>query len=171
MSTSAPATGWWQRRIVGPILAQLRQGITPQQIAFTLAVGFTLGIFPILGATTALCALVGVAFRLNQPIIQLVNYLAYPAQIALLFPFYRAGEGLFGLAPVPLLSVTELAQRFADDIPQFFADYGLVALCGIAVWALLAPLLCGGLYLVLRRPISALAQGLRRSRTTAQHET
>jgi uncharacterized protein (DUF2062 family) len=159
-----PRESWWRRRVLAPILAQLKQGITPQQIAFTIAAGFVLGIFPILGSTTLLCALLGVALRLNQPVIQLVNYLAYPVQIALLFPFYRAGEWLFGLTPVPLLSITELAQRFADDVPQFFVDYGLVALCGVAVWLLVAPLLLGLLYFSLRPPMQALANGLRRSR-------
>lgn len=155
---------WWRRRIVAPIVAQLSQGITPQQIAFTLAAGSVIGIFPVLGTTTLLCGLFGLALRLNQPIIQLVNYLVYPVQIALLFPFYRAGEWLFGLTPVPLLSITELAQRFAADPVQFFADYGLVALCAAAVWLLLAPLLTGALYVVLRGPLQALASGLRRSR-------
>lgn len=162
--TAAQPEGWWRRRVLAPIVAQLRQGITPQQIAFTLAAGTVIGIFPVLGTTTALCGLFGLALRLNQPIIQLVNYLVYPVQIALLFPFYRAGEWLFGLTPVPLLSITELAQRFGADPLQFFSDYGLVALCGAAVWLLMAPLLTGGLYLALRGPVQMLALGLRRSR-------
>lgn len=159
-----PQESWWRRRVLAPILAQLRQGITPQQIAFTCAAGFVIGIFPLLGTTTVLCGLFGLALRLNQPVIQLVNYLVYPLQIALLFPFYRAGEWLFGLAPVPLLVITELAQRLADDPLQFFVDYGLVALCGVAVWALIAAPLFGLLYLSLRPPMQALANGLRRSR-------
>lgn len=161
---AAVPESWWRRRVVAPIVAQLRQGITPQQIAFTLAAGTVIGIFPVLGTTTVLCGLFGLAMRLNQPIIQLVNYLVYPLQIALLFPFYRAGEWLFGLTPVPLLSITELAQRLGADPMQFFADYGLVALCAVAVWLLLAPLLVGALYIALRSPMQALASGLRRSR-------
>ena len=105
----APAAGappsWWQRRVIAPIVAQLKQGITPQQIALTLALGAVLGIFPILGATTALCALAGVWLRLNQPLIQLVNYLVYPLQLALLIPLYRAGERLFGAEPVPIVDI------------------------------------------------------------------
>lgn len=166
MSDAAAPASWWQRRVLAPILAQLRQGITPRQIAFTLAIGAVLGIFPLLGTTTVLCALVGMALRLNQPIIQLVNYLVYPLQIALLFPFYRAGEWLFDREPVPLFSVTELAQRFAADPLQFTLDYGLVALLGALVWLLMAPLLFGALYLLLRAPMQALAGGLRRPRAS-----
>lgn len=151
----------WQRRVVGPLTAQLRQGITPEQLALTLALGAVLGVFPILGATTALCAVAGVALRLNQPAIQLVNYLMYPLQIALLLPFYRAGEKLFGAEPVPIFSVTELISRFQAGPGQFMLDYGMVALYGIAVWALLAPVAAALIYLTARPPLRAAAIRLR----------
>ena len=155
---SIAAEGWWRRRVIAPILGQLRQGITPQLIALTIAAGLVLGIFPILGTSTALCAVFALALRLNQPIIQLVNYLAYPLQILLLFPFYRAGERLFGQPPVPLLSVVELSQRFWADPGQFLIDYGLVALYGVVVWILVAPLLAALVYLLLAPPLRAMAR-------------
>jgi uncharacterized protein (DUF2062 family) len=138
---AGPRPSFWQRRVAGPILAQLRQGITPEKIALTLALGAVFGIFPILGLCTLLCALAGVWLRLNQPVIQLVNYLVYPLQIALLIPFYRAGERLFGAEPVPIVNVAELVARFGADPWQFLIDYGRVGLYGIAVWALVAPVL------------------------------
>jgi len=141
---------FWQRRVVAPIVAQLKQGITPQKIALTLALGGVIGIFPILGATTFLCAVVGVWLRLNQPVIQLVNYLVYPLQIALLIPFYRAGEHLFGAEPVPIVNVPELMQRFADGPWQFILDYGRVGLYGITVWLLVAPPLAALGYALLK---------------------
>ena len=82
-------------RVVAPIVRQFRQSVTPEQIALTIALGLAIGVFPILGATTILCAIAAVVLRLNQPIIQLVNYVAYPAQLVTLIPFYRAGESLF----------------------------------------------------------------------------
>ena len=141
---------FWQRRVVAPIKAQLQQGITPEKIALTLALGAVIGVFPILGSTMLLCALVGVWFRLNQPIIQLVNYLVYPLQILLLIPFYRAGEWLFRQPPVPITDVPGLIARFTQAPLQFMADYGMVALYGIVVWCLLAPLAAGLIYLVTR---------------------
>ena len=65
---SAPSAGWrglWRRRVLEVTLAQLRQGITPQKIALTIALGFILGLFPILGTTTALCLAFGL-FHLQQ---------------------------------------------------------------------------------------------------------
>ena len=95
--------------------------------------------------------------RLNQPLIQLVNYLAYPLQIALLIPFYRAGERLFGAEPVPIVNVAELVQRFGEGPWQFMLDYGKVGLYGIVVWALLAPALVAISYFALRPALTALA--------------
>jgi uncharacterized protein (DUF2062 family) len=141
---------WWQRRVVAPVVQQLKQGVTPQKIALTLALGSVLGIFPILGSTTLLCAIVGVWLRLNQPIIQLVNYLVYPLQVLLLIPFYRAGERLFGAEPVPIVDVAGLVQRFGESPWQFILDYGLVGLYGIVVWCLVAPVLVGLLYGLLK---------------------
>ncbi len=161
-TTSAPPPGWWRRRVLAPVISQLRQGTTPQKMALTLAAGCVLGVFPILGSTTLLCALIAAAFGLNQPVIQAVNYLMYPAQIALLFPLYRAGEWLFRQPPVPLFSLTELTSRFWNSPGQFFLDYGLVAVYGMVVWALIAVPLAALLYLAMVAPIRALAARLRR---------
>ncbi len=136
----------WRRWLVDPLLAQLRQGVTPQALALTLAIGGTLGIMPILGISTLLCGALAVWLKLNQPAIQLVNYLAYPLQLALMFPYYRAGEWLFAAEPVPLVSITELVARFQADVGQFFLDYGAVGLYGLTVWALTAPLIGLALY-------------------------
>lgn len=149
---------WWQRRVVAPIVQQLRQGITPRKIALTLALGGVLGIFPILGATTLLCAIAGVWLRLNQPIIQLVNYLVYPLQVALLIPFYRAGERLFGAEPVPIVDVAGLIARFGEGPWQFILDYGLVGLYGITVWLLVAPVLAVLGYFLLKPTLESLSR-------------
>lgn len=130
---------FWQRRVVAPITAQLKQGITPEEISLTLALGIVLGVFPILGACTLLCGLAAWRLKLNQPIIQAINYLVYPAQVLLLLPFYRAGESLFRQPHVPIFSVVDLLARFKAGPLQFLIDYGLVGLYGIVVWCLLAP--------------------------------
>lgn len=154
---SDPAAGSFvQRRIVAPVLAQLKQGITPEKIALTAALGAVLAVFPILGSTTLLCGFAAWWLRLNQPIIQLVNYLCYPLQFALLLPFYRAGEW-FG-APHVALSIPELLARFQAGPMQFIADFGLVALGGIAAWLAAAPLVIAALYFALRPILQTMAR-------------
>jgi uncharacterized protein (DUF2062 family) len=149
------------RRIRDAIVAQLQQGITPDKIALTLALGGVLGVFPILGSSTLLCAIAGVWLRLNQPLIQLTNYLVYPLQLLFLLPFYRAGETLFGQPHVPIFSVIELVDRFRAAPLQFVVDYGLVALYGIVVWCLVAPLAGGALYYSLRPVLHRLSGQVR----------
>ena len=161
-NTAPSAPSFWHRRVVSPILGQLKQGITPEKIALTLALGGVVGIFPILGATTFLCAVIGVWLRLNQPIIQLVNYLVYPLQLALLLPFYRAGETLFQQPHVPIFSLTELMQRFSAGPWQFLLDYGMVGVYGLVVWTLAAPVLIAVTYYALRPTLKGMAGAVRR---------
>lgn len=93
---------WFRTRIRDPILAMLHQGLSPEGLAWSLSVGLALGTIPLLGTSTLLCIGVALAFRLNQPAMQVANYLAYPLQLVLLIPFIRLGERLFGVPPLPL---------------------------------------------------------------------
>jgi hypothetical protein len=95
--------------------------------------------------------------KLNQPIIQLVNYLLYPIHLLLLLPFYRAGETLFQQPHLPIFSIAELVHRFKESPLNFVTDYGMVGLYGVAVWCLLAPPAAALLYFLLRGPMRALS--------------
>ncbi len=94
--------GWARNRVWDPILGMLKQGLSPEGLAWSLAVGVALGIIPLFGTSTLLCVGMTMAFRLNQPAMQLANYLAYPLQLLLLLPFIRLGESLFGDPHLPL---------------------------------------------------------------------
>ena len=158
-SQIAPAVreSFWKRRVVTPLVAQLKQGVTPEKLALTVALGLVLGIFPILGATTLLCGFAAIVLRLNQPVIQLVNYFAYPVQLALIIPIYQAGEKLFGNAPIPL-SIPLIFERFRADFGQFLRDFGMIAVQGIVVWCILAPILIAALYFTMRPLLRKLAR-------------
>jgi uncharacterized protein (DUF2062 family) len=80
----------------------LRQGLSPAGLAWSLAVGLAIGTIPLFGTSTVLCIGAGLAFRLNQPAMQLANYLAYPLQVVLFIPFIRIGERLFHVPELPL---------------------------------------------------------------------
>jgi len=77
-----------------PAAMLLRQGITPRRLALTLALGFVIGCFPVVGAPTALCALLAVSLRLNLPVIQAANYLVMPLQLVLMVPSSAWAVGL-----------------------------------------------------------------------------
>jgi uncharacterized protein (DUF2062 family) len=145
---NAPPAGWrgvWRRRVVEVMLAQLRQGITPRKIALTIALGFILGLFPILGTTTALCVLFGLILRLNQPIIQLVNWVAAPLQIPGIYFFIRVGEWLTHSAPISF-SITAMMLAFKASPIEFLKQYGTTGLRGVLAWLLIAPGIAAVLY-------------------------
>ena len=162
-SSDAPTGSFWSRRVVALIVRQLGQGVSPEQVALTIALGLVLGVFPILGSTTLLCGIAAAALGLNQPIIQLLNYFAYPAQLVALIPFYRAGESLFNRPHLPL-SIPMLIERFRADIGQFFSDFGMVAVQGIVVWCLVAPFVAATVYYLTRPPLRLLARRARAGR-------
>lgn len=71
-------------------------GLSPETIAVIFVLGLVLGVFPVFGLPTLLCAAAAVTFRLNLAAIQLVNQLSAPLQYALLFPLGRAGAHITG---------------------------------------------------------------------------
>lgn len=133
-----PARTFWQRRVLDPVVAQLTQGITPQKIALTIAVGSCIALFPILGTTTLLCLLIGIVLRLNQPIIQVVNYLCTPIHIPLIWWMVRTGEWLFNEPHHPF-KMRVLANLLWEEPMQFLRVFGMTGLHAIVVWAILAP--------------------------------
>jgi uncharacterized protein (DUF2062 family) len=135
--------------LVEPVTVQLTQGVSPARLALALASGAVLGIFPVLGSTTFLCAAVAVRFRLNQVAIQLANYAAYPAQLALFVPFVRVGAWIFG-APRVSLSAASVRAELSVDVVGTAARYAFVVLRAIAAWGLIAPVATAVLFFVLR---------------------
>lgn len=118
------------------------QGITPQRLALTLALGFVLGCIPVLGIPTGLCVLVALAFRLNQPVIQLANYLAMPFQVALIVPFTRLGGKLMPAFMHSQLDLSALAHAPLSMIlhssTQVLEQLGILAGQALLAWLLVS---------------------------------
>lgn len=134
----------------------LKQGMTPEKIALGLALGIVLGIFPVIGMTTLLCTVAALLFRVNLPAIQVANYLVAPLQVALLLPFYRAGEWLFHAPRLPL-SVKEISALVEKDMLGAMAFLWDTTLHAVAVWTLIAPALVFLLYHLFKPALHKLA--------------
>jgi uncharacterized protein (DUF2062 family) len=128
------------RWIIAPIRDQLTRGVTPEKLSWTIALGLTLGVFPIMGSTSLVCFIVGFFFKLNQPILHLFKTLSYPFHLALILVFIRIGQFLNGFPPIPL-SIEELMFRFKESPLQFAKDFGVAALHGVEAWAIAALIL------------------------------
>jgi len=139
---------WIRRRVIVPILELLKQGVTPERLALSIAIGTVLGISPILGLTTWLALLICYFFRLNPVAMQLMNYVMYPFQILLLLPFIHAGEKLFH-EPHLRITVAQIQQLLHSDIAFALKLLWTAIWHAMTVWALVAPIIVFSLYMVL----------------------
>ena len=143
------ASDWLRRKVRDPLLAELRQGATPEAVAAAVAVSLALAVVPFIGLTTVLCLVAGRVFRLNQVVMQVINHTAFPLQILLIVPFVRLGEtlagaGRFALDPEAIIS------EFNRSVPDFLEKFWLAGLHGLIGWAVTVPLACWALHFILR---------------------
>ena len=129
--------GFLHIRIVQPISRLFKQGISTEKISMGMACGIVLGIFPVLGSTTILCALAAIMFRLNLPAIQLVNYFIYPLQLVLLIPFFQLGNFLFQVEPLPI-SAQEVVGLLRSDLWGTIRAFWGITLRAAAAWLLMS---------------------------------
>lgn len=129
----------------------LKEGLSVRKIGLCIALGITLGIFPVLGITTLLCAAAAFAFRLNLPAIQLVNYMVYPLQIALLAPFYSIGNWLFN--DKGSATTVHFIELLKNDFWGSMTNLWNLTLYAISIWLVICPLLILVLYTVSKAAI------------------
>jgi len=149
-----------RRKIASPILDLLRQGITPEKIALSIALGVTLGVVPVLGSTSMLCFLAAVLLRLNLPAIQLVNYLVYPLQFALLVPFIRLGEWIFASPPAGI-GLADIVGLIRADVWQAIATLWTVTMHALVAWLILGSLVSLLIYWTLTPVLRRLGEAIR----------
>lgn len=157
---AAPKPGFWRRRIVEPVLAQLTQGVTPDKVALTLGVGTACSLLPFLGFTSLLNLGVGLALRMNQPILQTLNQLLGPLQLVLILVHVRVGEWLWR-AEGDRFTVGEMLRVFRESsIAEFLARFGWAGIHALTAWLLLAPVLAAIVYFAVRPAIRRAAAAL-----------
>lgn len=149
------------RRVVRPLRALLRQGVTPWRLAASVALGVVLSVCPIIGTTTALCTAVALAGRLNLVAMQVANYAAFPLQVLLLVPFLRLGERVLGAPRLPL-TASAIVAAFEQGIGGALRTLSGALWHAVVGWALVV-VPAALLLTVLLRPLIARAQARRAS--------
>jgi uncharacterized protein (DUF2062 family) len=137
-------------------------GMAPERLALCIGLGIALGLVPALGTTMLLCTLAAFLFRLNLPAIQVVNIFAYPLQLALLIPFIRAGEWLFGVESLNL-SLYSIRRMMKEDLWATVINLWSATMRAVIVWLLIAPMVVALVYFVM----TPLLKKLRLERFTA----
>lgn len=74
-------------KLIDPILKLISSGITPENLSLSLVMGFTCGVFPVVGMTTVPCLLFIWILKCNPVATMTVNYLMTPINIATVVPF------------------------------------------------------------------------------------
>ena len=140
---------WLRRKVRDPLVAELRQGATPEAVSAAVTVSFAIAILPVIGVTTLVCLLVGRVFRLNHVVMQIINHSSYPLQILLIVPFVRLGETVTGARHIhltPKAIIDEFNRSFSDFVEKFWMAY----VHGMIGWVISVPLACWILHFFLR---------------------
>jgi uncharacterized protein (DUF2062 family) len=122
------------------------EGVAPHTLAASVALALLLGVFPVYGCPTLLCAAAAVVLRLNLPAMQAVNLLTSPLQFALLVPFGRLGERLVHVPNPSALDAGgwQMAERLGAAAVHAVAGWGCVAApLAILVYLTLGPVMRG----------------------------
>jgi len=102
--------------------------------------GVVFGTCPILGITTPLCLLVAFIFRLNHIVIQTVNYLVYPLQLAMVIPFIAFGERIYSQSATSL-SILTITEQFKINYKLAFEKYFMLGVMGSSAWLITSPII------------------------------
>ena len=142
-------------RLLNTLYEFLKQGISPQELALAVALGVTIGMFPVQGTTTLICILVSLVFRLNIVVIQLANYLSIPLMMVMLVPFYTIGHHLFSRSPFTW-NLEQLMLLFKHDFVGALTQLSWSIGYAVLTWLILAPLATVIIYFIALRILKRL---------------
>ncbi len=123
---------------------QLTMGATPEKLAQSFVWGMFIGVFPLIGTTTALSVLIAWMFRLNHVVIQTANYLMYPIHIIMIPIYIKTVDYFFDVGYVPLRPDL-MVHQFKVDPTEFLRQYGIIAIYAVGLWIIMS----GVLYFIL----------------------
>jgi uncharacterized protein (DUF2062 family) len=138
-----------RQRVVAPVVGQLKQGVTPEKLALSLALGVVVSLMPVLGVTTLVALALSTVFRLNHVAVVAANYLAYPLQLVLYIPFFQMGAWVTRGPPVSF-SLAQIQAELAAGVWPTVVKYAGANVRAVVAWLVLAPLATWLLYLLLR---------------------
>ena len=150
-------------RVLRPLLRQLRGGVTPRRLAWSLALGIVIGINPSVGVTSLIVILLAWIFGLNQVASQVGTHAAAPLHLLLFLPFIQLGVHLFHTRRLPL--TRHQLEHLSHHPLRLFHAIWQWEWHALVVWALVAVIAMPLLAIYLRRALVLL---MRRHKTLLQ---
>ena len=144
-------------KILRPLLRQLRGGVTPRRLAWSLALGVVIGINPSVGITTVAVVMLAWVFGLSRVASLIGAHAVAPLHLLLFVPFVEVGVYLFHTRRLPftrqqLEHLSRHPVRLFHEIWQWewhaLVVWGLVA---VIAMPLIAKYLRRALVLLMRR--------------------
>jgi len=125
-------------------------GLEPSKASLSVSLGFLWGVFPILGTCTILCTLTALLLKLNMGLIQAVNYLVYPIQLALLLPCFYLGTMFTGfeIKDTSIETLQSLNFSFAT-LTALSGEILQIVVNAVVGWVILIPVIAFLIYWVL----------------------
>ena len=130
-----PTTSWFRRTVIEPVQRLLKQGLAPDQLALTLALGVACGLVPMPGMTTLLATTLAWRLRLNVAAMLLLGHLTTPLQLLLFLPFFRWGARLFHHSAAAALSLAQIRHQFLHPTAAGVALLWRASLGAMLIWA------------------------------------
>jgi uncharacterized protein (DUF2062 family) len=137
MAGREKTVSFFRKRLIQPLLAFLKQGITPASLALAVTLGSIIATFPVFGAHSLLCLLVIFLFRLNAAAVFLVNNFAYPLIFITYLPLIRMGEWLFNAPPLAF-SLAQIFSLFEEDVLHAVSVLWDATMYAIVAWIIVA---------------------------------
>jgi uncharacterized protein (DUF2062 family) len=135
-------------RIYNFLLFHIKKGVSAKQLAWAIVLGTMVGLVPLIGVSTVLCAFCAHRFKLNHIVVQSAQFLVFPLQILLMVPFYRLGNSIFGNG-IAFFSKEFMVNIFLLPFRQSYEKFLSETLYALLVWLLVCLVAAPAFYLVL----------------------
>jgi len=141
-------------RILRPLLRQLRGGVTPRRLAWSLALGIVIGINPSVGVTTLVVVMLAWTLGLNQVASQIGAHAVAPLHLLLFVPFIELGVYLFHTRRLPMSR--QQIEHLSHHPWRLIRDIWQWEWHAMIVWGLVAAITMPLLALYIRRALVVL---------------
>lgn len=150
-------------KVLRPLLRQLRGGVTPRRMAWSLALGMVIGINPSVGLTTLVVVMLAWMLGLNQVASQIGSHVVAPLHLVLFIPFIDLGVHLFHTRRLPL--DRRQIEHLSHHPLRLIHEIWRWEWHALIVWGIIAAIAMPLLAMYLRRSLVLL---MRRHRTLLQ---
>jgi len=126
-----------KNKILIPFRLVPKEGLTAEQIAFSITIGIVAGLFPVIGTTTLVSVLLTLLFRQNILIVQAVQWILGLVQIFLIIPFMQFGAFILNQHGIHI-SMHQINIAFEPGFLAGIKTVGILQLYAILTWIILS---------------------------------